>query len=369
MKMSKSGGRLLLQILGAPLLLLPGALVGCGTAINSASSSSQSGATQARAQPPAGPVLGYVWDAAGQSLRPVRGVPGASIVGSPVVSAAGQGIISAASSNISGTALFLDAKGEVFQAALSGGALSKVASIPGATALMPSNSGSYALVTAKDGAGMSSAAVISGLPKSPVVQNLSVAASQSGQSSILGGAASDTGTVVLAMGSEAGVSFVAFAGQGAGVPLATAQGFGGVQFVPGSDELVFADGASGALSAVAHVNTKPTVSVLSPAGGIAAPVALDITQNGRWVMAVNHSGNGLRADLSGATIPTKLHCGCAPTQVVAMNGGASGSTLRLVTADGGPLWVVDAGVVSPQVQFIPAIGPSPSPAIVTKNAM
>jgi hypothetical protein len=57
------------------------ALAGCGTAINSPSPS-PSGAIQAQSQPTTGPVLGYIWDASVQGLRPVQGLPGASIVGS-----------------------------------------------------------------------------------------------------------------------------------------------------------------------------------------------------------------------------------------------------------------------------------------------
>src|SRR5277367_5433788 len=109
------------QVLGiapaiAPLLML--ALAGCGTSINSASSS------------PAGPILGYVWDASSQALRPVQGVPGASIVGSAIVAAPSQGaaILATASSAVSGMALFLDANGNVFQAALTGGKPTQIAS-------------------------------------------------------------------------------------------------------------------------------------------------------------------------------------------------------------------------------------------------
>ena len=125
------------------------ALAGCGTSMNSASSSSQ-GTMQAQSQPAVGPVLGYVWDSAGQALRPVQGLPGASIVGTAVVSAPqGAAFIASASSGVSGTALFLDANGGVFQSSLAGGKLTKVANLPGANGLVLSNSGAYALVTGK----------------------------------------------------------------------------------------------------------------------------------------------------------------------------------------------------------------------------
>ncbi len=342
------------------------ALVGCGTAINSPSAS-PSGTIQPQSQPATGPVLGYIWDAAGQGLRPVQGLPGASIVGAATVSASGRSpaFIATASSSVSGMALFLDANGGVFQAPLAGGALTKIASIPGGSTLVLSNAGTYALVTGQSASSVNIASVISGLPQSPMVHALNV----SGLASTAGGAASDTGTVALALGSgQSGVSVVAFVAQGPGVQVATAQSFGGMQFVPGSDELVLADGGTGALTAISHVNTAPASATLSPAGAIASPVALDITSNGRWVVAANHVGDVLPIDLTGAVATTKLHCSCAPSQVLAMRGSAAGATVRLVAA-GGPLWIVDAGNAAPRVLFIPALTSRSVPSIVTKSAM
>ncbi len=345
-----SDAKQLLAIASATAAIL--ALVGCGTAMNVPSASS-SGSIKPQSQPTTGPVLGYIWDAASQGLRPVQGLPGASIIGAATVSASGRSaaFIATASSGVSGMALFLDANGAVFQAPLSGGALTQVANIPGAHALILSNGGGYSLVTGESASGVQIASVISGLPQSPTIHALDV----STLASIAGGAASDTGTVAIAAGSgQSGASVVAFALQSAGAQVATAQSFGGMQFVPGSDELVFADGGTGALTAISHVNTAPTSATLSPAGAIASPVALDITPNGRWVVAANHAGQVLRIDLTGAVAATTSHCSCAPSQVQAMRGSTTGTTVRLLTSGAGPLWIVDAGGVTPRVLFIPA---------------
>ena len=368
---SKRMHRIASAVAGVLLLMV----AGCGTALNSSSSShsSPSGTIQSQSQPPTGPTLGYVWDAPSQSLRPIQGVAGASIIGAATVSAPSQGtsFIASASSGISGMALFLDANGGVFQSSVTGGPLTKVASVSGGTSLVLSNSGAYAVVTGKSADGASIASVISGLPASPSTRNLNLASG----TSVLGAAASDTGTVALANGSSQGnVSMVAFVGQAAGAQVATTQAFGGMQFVPNSDELVVADGASGALTAITRVNTTPSSSSLSSAGGIMAPVALDITSNGRWVVAANHNGDVLRIDLTGAAAATKVHCSCAPNQVLALNGSANGAgastTVRLVTAAGGPLWIMDAGNASPRVLFIPAITTAGTlPTIASKSAM
>ena len=328
------------------------------------SSTAAPGGTTPQSQPASGPKLGYVWDDASRSLRPVQGVAGASVIGPAAVTAPtqGAGYLSTASSVVSGAALFLDASGGVYQSSLAGGAFSKIASLPGATALLMSYSGSYAVVTGKDASGAPMAAVLSGLPGSPAILNLGVASLPG----ILGGAASDTGTVALAAGTSGGaVSVFAFPAQGAGAQVAAAQSYGGIQFVPGSDELVVGDGGSGAITAISHVNTTPASAVLSAGGGIAAPVALDITSNARWVVAANAKGDVLRVDLSGVAAPNKVHCSCAPSQVVAM----SGTTVHLVTASGGPLWIVDAGGTSPRVLFVPAIIPAAQATVITKSAM
>jgi hypothetical protein len=335
---------------------------GCGTALNS-TAPSPSGTTLGQSQPASGPSLGYIWDAASQSLRPIQGVAGASIVGPATVSspAQGGGYISVASSGVSGSALFLDASGGIYQSALTGGALTRIATLPGASSLVLSNSGSYGLVMGKSGSGGTFAASISGLPATPSVRNLNV----SSLPSILGGAASDTGTVALVAGSgSGGVSVVAFVGQSAGAQVATMQAFGGLQFAPGSDELVAADGASGAVTAISHVNTTPSLAVVSPVGGITAPVGLDITSNSRWVIVANAKGDVLRIDLTGIAGTSIAHCSCAPSQVVPL----SGSTVRLVSAGAGPLWIVDAGSSSPRVLFVPGIGAANVAAVVTKSA-
>ncbi len=345
-----SGLRQLLGIASTALLTL--ALAGCGSAIN-APSSSGSGTIQPQSKPATGPVLGYIWDAPSLSLRPVQGLPGASIVGTATISAAGRSaaFIATASSGVSGMALFLDANGGVFQAPLSGGALTQLGNIPGANSLTLSNTGAYALITGKNASGVNIATVISGLPQSPTIRTLDV----SSLPAIAGGAASDTGAVAIAASSgQSGASVVAFIGQAAGVQIATPQSFGGMQFVPGSDELVVADGGTGALTAISHVNTAPASTILSPAGAIASPVALDITPNGRWVVAANHAGVVLRIDLTGAVAATTSHCSCAPNQVLAMRGSTTSTTVRLVTAGGGPLWILDAAGATPRVLFVPA---------------
>ncbi len=357
------------QVLGIPpaiAAVLTLALAGCGTAINSPSSSS--GAIQPQSQPTTGPVLGYIWDAPSQALRPVQGLPGASIVGTATVSGSGRSaaFVATASSGVSGTALFLDASGGVFQAPLSGGAITQVGNIPGGSSLYLSNAGTFALVTGKSNAGVNIASVISGLPQSPTTRTLDVSA----LTSLIYGAASDTGTVALVAGAgQGGASVVAFVAQKPGVQVATAQSFGGMQFVPGSDELVVADGETGALTGISHVNTAPASATLASPGAISSPTALDITPNGRWVVAANHAGDVLRVDLTGAVAAAKLHCSCAPGQVQAMRGSPSGTTVRLVTSGGGLLWIVDAGAATPRVQFIPAAAAASVPTVMTKSAM
>ncbi len=339
------------------------ALSGCGTSVNPAASSPPgSGGIQAASQPAAGAMLGYVWDSSNQGFRPVKGVAGASVLGAAVISTTkpASGFAATASSTRSGMALFLDAAGSIFQSQLSGGKLTQVASLPGASNLMLSNAGTTALVTGKDASGASVGLVISGLPNSPSPRTLDLSAT----GSVVGGAASDSGAVALAASSGSGVSFLAFPGAGTGIQVAAAGGFGGMQFVPDSDELIVGDSSTGAFTAILHVGGSSTAAALS-SGGIISPVGLEVTSDRRWVVAANRSGDVLRIDLSGATAAATSHCSCSPSQVLAM----SGTTVRLVTAAGGPLWIVDAGRAAPKVLFIPPAGRATVPTITTKSSL
>jgi hypothetical protein len=327
------------------------ASMGCGTSGNTLLSAPTS-TIHPQSQPATGPTLGYVWDTAGQALRPVRGVPGASIVGSALSNVPGGGtsIVAAASSARSGIALYLDVKGNLYQSPLAGGASTRIASVPGATSLIINNSGSYVLLTGKANSGSNVAALISGLPQGAATHALDV----STLTGALSGAVSDTGAVVLASSSSqatGSVQLLAYGGQSAGTSIGTLQAFGGMQFVPGSDELIAADGGTGAFTTISHVSTTPVSASLSTTASIASPASLDITSDGRWVVAANHAGDVLRIDLTGAQAAVKAHCSCVPAQVSTM----TGTTLRLVTEGGGPLWIVDAGGVSPRVLFVPAI--------------
>src|SRR5271155_103928 len=135
-----SGYRQPLGIPAAIAAILMLALAGCGGPMTSTSSSG-SATIQPQSQPATGPILGYVWDGANEALRPVQGVPGASIVGGAILSAPSQGaaILATTSSAVSGTALFLNANGGIFQAPLTGGKLAQIASLPGASGLALSN--------------------------------------------------------------------------------------------------------------------------------------------------------------------------------------------------------------------------------------
>lgn len=254
-------------------------------------------------------------------------------------------------------AVLLDAQGNVYQGALTGGSLIRVAAVTGGTNLALSSSGAYALVTGKSAAGGSVAALISGLEQTASThQALLNTLDVSTLPSILAGSVSDTGAAAIASGAGGPARIAAFPTGKPMVQVTQLGAFGGMQFVPNSDQLVLADNASGGFSSVAHVNAAAlTIAALSTGAGIAGPVSLDLTSDGRWVVAANHAGDVLRVDLSGVQAASKVHCSCAPTEVRALNGAA----VQLVTGSVGPLWTVDAGGATPRVFFIPAIASAP----------
>ena len=119
-----------------------GALAGCGTAVVLPGSGA-SGVSSAVSN---GPQLGYLWDAADQTLRPVLGIPGSSQFGQSVTPAGLY--INGAGSARSGLALLQSANGSLSWMALPSGSAQIIAgaSISGAAQIAFSPSGTDAIV-------------------------------------------------------------------------------------------------------------------------------------------------------------------------------------------------------------------------------
>jgi hypothetical protein len=287
-----------------------------------------------------GPQLGYLWNAADQTLRPVLGVPGSSLLGQSVTPA---GVYSnGAASARSAMALLQSANGSVSSLALPSGSAQLVpgASFNGNAQIVFSPSGTDAILFSP---GAASLLLITGLGTTPQAQTLAVPAG------LLSAAVSDTAQVAAASGS--GPITVALLAGSHGA-LGALSGFGGLGFLPGGDDLLLADSATGLVTVIRHSSSAPAPQNFT-SSTIQAPVGVAASLDGKWAVVANGAdASVVRLDLSGATSPLRIACACQPALLVPLRGNA---VFSLMPLDATPNWVVDASAATPRTVFIPAL--------------
>ena len=311
-------------------------LAGCGTAVVLPGSGA-SGVSSAVSN---GPQLGYLWDAADQTLRPVLGIPGSSQFGQSVTTAGLY--INGAGSARSGLALLQSANGSLSWMVLPSGSAQIIAgaSISGPAQIAFSPSGTDAIVFTP---GAASLLLVTGLGATPQAQTLTT------PSAFLSAAVSDTAQVAAVSGS--GPLTVALL-TGNHSTLGSLGGFGGLGFLPGGDDLLLADSGGGVVTVIRHSSTAPAAQSFTSAS-IQAPVAVAASLDGRWAVVANGGDpSAVRLDLSGATAPLRIACTCQPALLNPLMGNAVFSLTPLTAS---PNWVVDASAATPRTVFIPAL--------------
>ncbi|MES2390171.1 MAG: hypothetical protein V4555_00920 [Acidobacteriota bacterium] len=287
-----------------------------------------------------GPQLGYVWDAASQTLRPILGLPGSSQGGQPVTTA-GAYVFGAASAK-SSIALLEAADGSLSEMALPAGAAAPIAGVKVAAGAVIafSPSGQNAIVYAK---GASSVTLLTGLSSTVQVQPIAA------PSALVAAAVSDTAQVAAVAGSGP-LSLNALTG-GKGV-LTSLASYGGMNFLPGGSDLLAADASSGAVMLIRNSASSPALQTFN-ASAISAPVAVAASGDGHWAVVANGGdASVVRIDLSGGTAALRIACACQPTELATFTGNA---VFRVTTVSTGPVWMVDASAATPQALFIPAM--------------
>jgi hypothetical protein len=314
---------------------------GCGTVVPSSASSGSSGSSSASPATVAGGAqLGLVWNATDSTLRTLFGVPGATQLGAPLFPTGNYAM--AAFSAQTQTALLVDPKGNLQWMTLpSLIPLTLTQGIPAGASITFSPEGGYAVVFASGG---TSILTISGLPQQPSASSVSVG------SPVIAADISDTGTLLLA--SSAGNHSVAVTTStlsGSRATLATLSGYGGMTFVPGSEDILFSDSGANTLSR--WHNGSATV-LATHASGLNQPFAVAASLDDRWAIAADRAdSNLLRIDLTGATPPAQSTCACSPRQLSSLNGNA---VFELAAPGKVPGWMIEADDPVARVLFIPA---------------
>lgn len=331
-----------------------GSLTGCGSGIVTSAPQQTLSTPSASAK---GPQLGYLWMASDHTLRPILGVAGSSQVGQSVVPA---GVYAGATSSATASiAILQDTSGAFDLMALpSGSPVSLGVTLP----VTPAGGAHIRLSAAATAAllytpGATSASLVTGLLTTPQVQTVTAPAA------IADAAVSDTGTVSFeyAQGSSLAVSVTALGGPS--TAIATIHAAGGLSFLPGRDDLLFADGGANSLTLMRSATSSPSSSAIATQL-LKNPTALGVSGSGRWALVVNGSAasgsqTALRVDLT-TLATTAVTCSCVATMAAPL---ADDGAFRLTEATTGPNWMVDAAPATPRTLFIPAL-----PAPVSSSA-
>jgi len=292
----------------------------------------------------AGPVVGYVFDHAAGSLRPILGIPGAAILGNPLP--LGYSLTSAVVAPRQDSAFGVAADGSLHLFLLNAGGATETS-----CKACPASAGSVVFNPSGTAAALYSAGrvqIVTGLPSSPAAGTTFTAASARGIAPSV--ALSDDGLYLLT-GARGSVEL--FSPSGGPVRLMETTSLPLVAFAPGGHDAAIADSRAGVV--LFHdVGGAATLQQLAPAGEPALrPSGLAFSSDGSYVfVAAAASGTVISiAIASGASATTS--CACALTGLAPM-----GSVLRLNELTDGPIWLYDNGGASPRVVFVPALTPA-----------
>jgi hypothetical protein len=337
----RSRGRLNAGLGGATCVVIL-FLSGCAKAsIDSGSTSSGSSTAPGGTSISTGAQLGYIWNTSDSTLRPLQGVPGATTIGAALFPSGTYS--TGAFANQTQSAILIDPKGNLDILTLpSQQPVLLTGNVAPSSQIAFSPHGGYAAVFVP---GSTSLLLVAGIPQSPAISTVSSAAQ------IQGAAVSDAGTLlVAASAAKSGVTVTSTTANGTSSPLAALGGFGGMNFVPGSEDSLIADSAANTLTRY-HGGTPTTLATAT--NGLNQPFAVAASQDAHWAVTAGHVGGSLlRVDLTGATPPAQSTCTCSPTQLSALNGNA---VFELAPPGSTSGWMIQADSPTARVLFIPPV--------------
>ncbi len=304
----------------------------------------------------AGPVPGYVFDSAARALRPILGIPGASLVGGPVDF--GLDVASAWVAPRQDAALVAGADGSLHVFRLVAGVATERAfdgrpGMPDRVDFSPS--GSAAALYYAGGA----VQVITGLPDSPAPAGAFSLGAARLRTTLRDRpprtvrpalAVSDDGTLLVAalegeirvLDSNGGNRALMEAG-----PRALAA------FAPGGHDAAVVDAGAGVVLFRDVAGAAVRQAISAPDDAIASAAGLAFSTDGHRLFVASATARSVAAfDLATAARGV-VPCDCAPETLVAMGG-----LFRLNELGPAPLWLLDAGTSPESIVFVPVEQPS-----------
>jgi hypothetical protein len=288
-----------------------------------------------------GPVAGYVFDKAAHGLRPVLGLPSASLLGSPIKwrDRVDQLFIAPKLDSTVGVTsegafrLFRLRDGIATELAIGGLA---PAGSPYSLAYSPSGS-SVALY------GGNRVQLVTGLPDAPVVGG-SIDLTAAGVPSGL--AVSDDATTLLVSVNNSIRLFESYADMGKLIDTASGAL---VAFAAGGHDAAVADAGAGVMLFHDLVGAGASQVIAPPDDNGTAFSALAFSADGKALFLASSTAQAVtQLDLASGS-RTRIACNCSPTVLARM-----GSVFRLTELSGDPLWLLDAPERAPRIVFVPA---------------
>jgi len=290
-----------------------------------------------------GPRMGMVFDSSMRALRPILGIPGAAIMGEPLkteldlrrVSISPQQDYALASQGDHNEIVVLRFDHAPMTSAPVAGTRR------GPDLMVFSPGGRFAAVHYRDGNRIQ---VLGGLPGAPkVVEELYLSAGALPSALAVG----DDNTVLAGVGSS--VYWVTRSGE---VPVL--KGIGRVSAITMTTArlALVADAGTNQIHGLHNLTTALETEILAgPAQGIAAPVAVAISNDSRRAFVANgKSGMVGILDLQGKTPAKKIACGCKLTGLNRLDGD---NLFRLTEPSNKPMWVLEAGAKETRIVFVP----------------
>lgn len=312
------------------------------------------GAALAGAQPQnslGGPSLGFVFDAPGHALRPIQGIPGASIFGDPVNAASSLSV--AAVSLRQNLAIVNDGAWK---------AIGLTAGTSNTTVLPDSLAAGARVVVSESGqaaafydATNNALSVVTGIASSSMAAHpvdLSVL-----PGAITRMATGDDGSLLLSISLSSGGEALVWMGQDATVrQLKGVQATASILLWNHGASALVVDQAGNQIWKVQDPGGNAAITLLaSDADGVSSPVGAALSADGNKLWIANSGTHSVLGIDINSRASVSLNCGFDLAAVVPL---ADGTSFRLNELNNGPLWILDTSPGSdPRVVFVPAIQP------------
>jgi hypothetical protein len=294
-----------------------------------------------------GPVLGFIWEQAPRLLRPILGIPGASLLADPIPLD-----FEAATAAVSPGRDFLlafSSSGELYVIRIRDrqAQISRVEGFndPQANIVM-SPTGAAALIYTPGGGH-----ILTGLPEQPSVRGAVSLASLPGELGPL--AVADDGAALLAAASNTesdSLFLLSVEREPQALPIAGRASL--VAFQAGTHHALLADRQNDQIAEIRNASGTPEYRTLAgPAEGIAEPVGLAASADNRMLFVASaRTSTILALDLQDGT-SRSVTCNCALERLEPLNGK---SLFRVNEGAGVPLWLFDGSGAELRFVFVPA---------------